>query len=376
MSKKNQSSTPATAPDASPIVVEAEADVVIVDEGAATESAIEVSKSGVGLSADVATTDDGPDAWLAKIPKNSRELFLRTPVLEDGQLSALVDNLPSELAESCKTMLESLNPVREGMLTASTEMVLPAAKIYQGTGDDSARPVTAPPGSVYTSTSELLLCFEKIAAKQNRVGETITVAIIALVEDRAWWKPRRDSFVVPPGVDPASKAPICQSPDRTRGTRYGQCSACPHRPFAKGVPDREGCANSATIYFVVRGFKGIYSMGLKGGSLNTAVAPIRRIKGKLWDRWLDLSLLANTNDSGKWYTVKLQPHGVDEDVQGLPTSAVERDVFKALSATVINGPVKFSYERVYSPREEASPEPVANPAAVLDAATKDYSNSL
>ena len=354
-------------------VQEVEADIVIEDTDTASVAPIAVENgiATVAVSALAVAAED----WQEKMPKAIRALFQATPEPIEGELSALVDNLPEADAELCRTMFESLNPVREGVVSSVAEMKIPAASIYQGTGDDPARPTTAPKGSLYTSRSELLLCAEKALARQNKVEQTIAIVPLILVKSRTWWRPRRENFVLPEGVDPNSKAPICQSPDRTTGSRFGACSACPNRPFAKGSFDPEACSDDATLYFVVKGFGGIYSLAMKGASLKNAVAPLERSKGRLYDRWWELSLEPQTNAKGTWYTAKLTP--LDADTGGRATTQEERHVFRALSATLLHQTVKPVFERVYNARSAAHAalpaETTADPAAVLKAAVADYS---
>lgn len=357
-----------------------DADVVIVET---TEAGSSVGDSSLAVvdDADMQLATEVEAPWMAAMPKGIRDLVKATPVLIEGQLAALVDNLPGADAESCRNMFESLNPVREGLVTSVSDVRIPSAKIFQGTGDDPSRPTVAPVGSLYSSNTELLLCADKALARQNKVSDTLRIAVVLLVESRSWWKPKRENFVPPVGVDPNSKAPICQSPDRKRGTRYGACDACPYRPFAKGTYDADSCSDDATIYFVVYGFKGLYSMQLKSGSLKLAVAPLKRIPGKLWDRWMELSLVPQTNAKGKWFVAKIQPFGTDEDAKGLPTSEAERHLFKGLSSTILHGAVMQSFARVYNPQEagkpsgEAQPENTADPDAIAKAAATNFAGS-
>lgn len=353
--------------------------VVEVDAEETPVSPIEVQAGLATLVDENALDIAAPEAWREKMPKAVRDLYAATPELMEGQLAALVDNLPTADAEKCREMFEALNPVREGVVASTADVRIPSLQIFQGIGDNPALPDGAPVGSVFSSNRELLACFDAASARANKVGTSITVAVLLIVKSRTWWKPKRATFVVPHGVDPASKAPICQSPDRVTGTRYGTCAACPNKPFAKGSYDPDACSDDATVYVVVKGFKGIYSIGMKGASLKLAVAAIERSKGKLWDTWYDLTLAPQTNASGKWYVFSARSHATDEAPHGLQTTALERNVFKALSAMMLHEAVTPQFARVYNPKTQEltaqASEGLANPAAIADAARADMSSS-
>lgn len=357
-------------------VPEADADLVIEVEASTEGTPAPIAIQNGIATVPVAALATEVGDWREKLPKAIRALMSATPEPEEGELSALVDNLPSADAELCRSMFEGLNPVREGVISSVAEMKIPTASIYQGTGDDAARPTTAPKGSLYTSRSELLCCYEKALARQNGVQQTVAIVPLLLIKSRTWWKPRRESFVLPEGVDPNSKAPICQSPDRVQGSRYGACSACPNRPYAKGSYDADSCTDDAMLFFVVRGYVGIFSMNLKGASLKDAVGPLDRSKGKMYDRWWELSLVNQTNARGSWFTVKLSP--LDADAGGVATTTEERHVFRALSATLLHQAAMPLFERVYNARAReavatATGEVQADTSAVLKAAAQDYS---
>lgn len=355
-------------------------DLVVVVDG---EEAVPIAVEGgiAVIDENALVTADVAEDWKLKMPKAIRDLFQATPVLVEGQLSALIDNLPTDDADACRRMFEALNPVREGVVSSTADVRIPSARIFQGIGDDPAKPDTAPVGSLYSSNRELLLVADPAQARMCGAPTTITVAVILLIKSRTWWKPKRASFVPPTGVDPTSKAPICQSPDRVTGSRFGTCAACPHRPFAKGAFDPDACTDDAIIYFVIKGFKGIYSMPVKGASLKLAVAAIERSKGKLWDQWFDLSLAPQSNSSGKWYVVAAKTHSTDAAPQGLATTPQERFVFKALSSMMLHEAVAPSFARVYDAKGKSAGDPAgggevsADPAAIAAAASADLSSS-
>lgn len=337
------------------------------------------AQSGIAVLDENAIAVPTAEAWREKMPKAIRELYAATPELMEGQLTALVDNLPEADAAQCREMFEALNPVREGVVASTADVRIPSLQIFQGIGDNPALPDGAPVGSVFSSNRELLACYDAASARTHRVGTSITVAVLLITKTRTWWKPKRATFVVPHGVDPTSKAPICQSPDRVTGTRYGTCAACVNKPFAKGAYDPDACSDDATVYVVIKGFKGIYSIGMKGASLKLAVAAIERTKGKLWDSWFDLTLAPQSNSSGKWYVFAARSHATDAAPHGLQTTSAERNVFKALSAMMLHEAVTPQFERVYNPKTQAltaqASEGLADPAAIAHAASADMSTS-
>jgi hypothetical protein len=321
-----------------------------------------------------------PKVWTDDLPKPIKMLFQASPAPDDGELTAMVENLPSAQRENFEVLIESLNPVREGFVSARADFRIPKAALYHGVGDDPARPAAAPVGSVYTADGLVLAAWDKNQARSLKIGQTFEAAIILIEETRTLKMPRDKSRPLPPDIDPDSKAPICYSLDRHRGSRYGACAACPNRPYANGKWAPDACTNDARIYFVLRGFKGIYAITVKGASMKKAVQVIQRQKGRPWDVWYDLGVAEEKNELGRWFSLTATPHATDDAPQGEQTTPEERGVFRTLSRTVLHESYLPDLQRIYLAAEqpkEASGSGAADMTALLAAASAapDYSKN-
>lgn len=319
-----------------------------------------------------------PD-WQDALPKPIRQLFEVMSAPEEGELDAMVVSLPEQDQEAFNSMIDNLNPVREGFVSARADFKIPLAKLYHGVGDDPARPATAPVGSVYTSDGLVLAAFNEAQARSLKIGKTFKAAILQVLQTRQL-RPSNDRSNVPPDMNPNSKAPICYSLDRVRGSRYGGCAACPHRPYANGKWAPDSCTDEVRIYFVLHGFKGIYALTVKGQSLKKAVEPIRRQKGRPWDVWFDLGVAEERNDKGRWFSLTATPHVTDDAPQGAPTTAAERGVLRTLARLVLHEAYAPELRSVYDrPTKGALPvlNAQADMAAMMAAAgaLPDYSKN-
>lgn len=320
-------------------------------------------------------------SWVESVPKPIRALFNIMPAVEPDELTAMVEQLPDHLRANFEALVEGMNPVREGIVSTNTQFKIPEMRLYHGVGDDPARPPAAPVGSIYTSDGKILAAWDKQQAKSLKIDQVFTGAAVFLQETRAWWKPRDKSYVLPPDVDPTSNAPICRSLDRAMGDRYGACPACPHRPYAKGSYDPNGCVNDARLYVVLKDFSAIYAMTLKGASLKKGVLPIQRINGKPWDLWFDFGLSEERNNQGRWFSLTSTPHTTDNHPQGEPSSAAERGVLRALARTILHEQYKPALEAQYTRRAtvsvatDAGADMAAIEAAARASGAQDYSKN-
>ena len=346
-----------------------------------TETPIPVAENGIAVVESATLAVPVERTWFEDLPKPIKALFAASPAPEEGELTAMVENLPQDQRENFEILIESLNPVREGFVSSRADFRIPKAALYHGVGDDPARPAAAPVGSVYTADGLVLAAWDKNQARQLKIGQTFEAAIILIEETRTLKMPRDKSKPLPPDIDPDSKAPICYSLDRQRGSRYGACAACPNRPYANGKWAPDSCTNDARIYFVLRGFKGIYSISVKGASMKKSVQVIQRQKGRPWDVWYDIGLSEEKNELGRWFSLTATPHATDAAPQGELTTQEERGVFRTLSRTVLHESYRSDLQRIYSQPEatvtEAHADSSADMSAVIAAAqaAPDYSKN-
>lgn len=348
--EKMPESTPTAAPAATPTPPQTP-DVPVSALVRAPESALQ--------------TGDDPKAWMNELSKGVKSLLESTEPVGDGELAAYVEQLPDAAQQAFSDMLDRMNPIKPGMVVAESRFEIPAAKLYHGVGDDPGRPASAPVGCVYTNEGRILVAFDKQNARNAGCKTTFEAAVLSIQETRSWWKPRNNpKFVLPPGVDADSKAPICTSHDRKRGGRFGDCVACPHRPYANGKYNDSGCADDYRLYFIMKDFSGIFEMTLKGKSVAAAIRPLqRRIKAMStpWDIWFEFGLKEEKNEQGKWFSLTAQPFTDDKNPQFVPLTDVEKHVCNALSRQIIN--------EVYLPKLESvyrGAKPVAEQAANMD----------
>jgi hypothetical protein len=357
---------------------------VIVEAPEVTEIPAATTEAGIVKAERVELSVVNNEAWMEQIPKAIRAQLTSMTAPEEGELAAMVEGLPSEFQANFNDLVERMNPVREGVVSARAEFRVPELKLYHGVGDDAARPQSAPVGSIYTSDGSVLAAWDKTQAKMLKIGQTFVGTVVAVQETRSWWRPRDKNFPLPPDVDPNSKAPICRSLDRARGTRYGACAACPHRPYVKGSYEPNGCQNDVRLYIVLRDFTGMYAMTVKGGSVKKAVVPILRTKGVPWSVWFDFGLAEERNEQGRWFSMTAQAHVDDDHPQGIPTTPEERNVLRALARTILHESYKPELEKIYRQQETSTPQSEemadldavrASAEAAAAAAATDYSKN-
>ena len=272
------------------------------------------------LAAPVTTALAAPveKTWLDEIPKGIRAALEATTPLEEGEMDALRNNLPDASRANYEGFAARMNPVKEGVLVSDSRFQVPSLRMYHGVGDDPGKPQLAPVGSIWSGDGRIVIVWDKGQAKLLNVGQTFDAAVVGLQEMRTWWPPRDKSVPIPEGVDPQAKGPICKSLDRMRGERFGNCGACPHRPYANGKYNANGCHDEVLLYVVMRDFSGIYQITLKGASIKNAVRPFQRALTamiKPWDRWFTFGLAEEKNASGRWFSLTATPASDDVKVE-------------------------------------------------------------
>ena len=319
------------------------------------------------------------ESWMASLPKASRAMFDAMPPLDDGELQAMVSNLPETQQRAFEDLIARMNPVKLGMFVADTRFNVRDAKLYHGVGDDPGRPASAPVGSLYAN-NKLIIAWDKNSAEHQGVGTSFSAAVIGFYETRSWWPPRKKDFIFPAGVDSNTRGPICRSLDRKKGERFGECAACPYRPYANGKYEPDSCSDDVVLYIVMQGFSDIYRMVLKGASVKKAIQPIKRAASNLttpWDIWFEFSLSEERNTQGRWFSVAAQPKVNRENPAGVPTTGAERGLLSALSRQVLNEVYKPELQRIYASTPVTATVEVGADMSALAASveTSDYSKN-
>jgi hypothetical protein len=349
-----------------------------ISESAAIETPIAIDGSIVLVAAaDLAAPLE--KSWLDKLPKPVRIALEHSHPVEEGEMVAMVEQLSTDKREAFEEFVAKMNPLKDGIVVADARFKIPNIRIYHGVGDDVSRPKLAPVGSLYNSDGRIMAVWDPDQAELLKIKQTFTAAVVGLQETRSWWKPRDKNYILPPDVDPNSNAPICKSLDRKLGDRYASCGACPHRPYANGKYNNNGCTDEVQLYLVPADFSGIYQMTLKGASVKDAVQPFRRALQtmiKPWDRWFNFGLSEQKNAVGRWFSLTAAP------VTG-PAGLVneeEQHVLSVISRQVINEVYRPALQALY---ERSTPAPIAQEASadmqalLLNAGGKapDYSNN-
>lgn len=321
----------------------------LVPAAPAAETAVEVASA---VNANKALAD--------RLPARYREdvLFMVRPTPE--QLFGIVEKLPAGEQAKMIELVRKTRPKKQGAHMSREGFSPTQLRVFQGTGNDPAKPAKLPPGNFYTVDS-------------RDMGDTIEGVILGIYEGRTMWPPR-DS-----GSD--SKGPMCYSLDRKMGSKYGDCEACPNasRRYNEG-----GCGRDVTVWFVDRELTGIYELKFAKSSMGggDALAKILAKADNLWDRIFVIKNEERTEGDRRWFVTKATPLSDPKNPNAGSTDKALHPLYEALSR-LLDSDVYFpALANVYDQAKTAgsgggmSPRVLgANEAALLgnDAGTPDYS---
>lgn len=204
---------------------------------------------------------------------------LRDPT-PDEILAAASELTGAEKEGFAKWLMER-NPKKIGLHTANSEFTIPDLRIFQGQGNDAARPANSVKGCVYASDGNLLTAPGQQSMMLG-VPERFEGIVIGLHSARMMWPPKdpQGNNIPMQGIDTSSNLPICRSMDRITGSRYGSCATCEWLPFSTGTNRKNECKDEWHVYVVKADFSAIYRIVMTSTSIKSGATPIeQRTKG-------------------------------------------------------------------------------------------------
>lgn len=298
---------------------------------------------------------------VAKLPPAMRIQAMKLKRPGPAEMGALVSALPEKYQQPFLELLDRANPAKQGLHTDSLGFQPTVVKVYQGTGNDAARPKETIPGAMYSSDSRV-------------IGEKLSGAVIGGYSGRTLWPPRDQ------GGEDGSKAPICSSADNKTGSKYGDCMSCAMRtrPAKQG-----GCSSNITIYIVDKDLTNVYMVQFANSSWGAGSTLLKILSREkvLWNRWFTFETKERTEKDFRWFVLQAGPDG---KLGATPTElhALFGALSRLLDADVYYPAVANTYARLAAANTSAEGAP-ATPAfdekAFLkgDAnAVPDYSNDV
>lgn len=304
---------PAAAPAVAAAPVTPAAPVVPAEPVATTALAV---KEDAAL---VAEASEDPTELLAQRLPAEYRFDLRTlnrPTPDD--LLKIVQALPATEQAQILELVKKLNPKKPGMHTARQGFVPTSMRLFQGTGNDLARPKNLPKGHFYTSDSRV-------------IGDKFVGAVLATIDGRILWPQRPEKGA--PAPENASKAPLCVSLDRKEGSRYGKCATCPNstKQWSQG-----GCTPEVIVYFMDIDMTGVYELRFSKTSLGAGSKLVTTLQSSEnpWDRWIAFESSERNANGNDWCVLKAMPVSDSKDPSKNNTSKTLQPLFAALSKII------------------------------------------
>lgn len=366
--KKKGDTTPATTESTS-AAPEAPSTTTEGSEMAATEktegatTALIPANQNTAVATPAESSVNQNRALAERLPPRYREdvLFMVRPSPE--QLFSIVESLPGDSQAKMIELVRKTRPKKQGAHTAREGFSPTQVRVFQGTGNDPAKPAKLPPGNFYTVDSRDL-------------GDEIQGVVLGFYEGRTMWPPRDQG-------DSSSKGPVCFSLDRKMGSRYGECESCPNatRKYNEG-----GCGREVTVFFVDQELTGIYELKFSKSSMGGGDALVRILNkaDNLWDRYFVIKNEERTEGDRRWYVTKATPLNDPKNPAAANTNRQMHPLYEALSrlldADVFYPQLADVYDRAKGSTDTAGNADVgADEAALLGnsatSGTPDYSDN-
>lgn len=224
-------------------------------------------------------------ALAERLPARYKEdvLFMVRPSPE--QLVSIVESLPAESQAKMMDLVRKTRPKKQGAHTSREGFSPTQLRVFQGTGNDPAKPAKLPPGNFYTADS-------------RDMGDSIDGVVLGFYEGRTMWPARDGSSEV--------KGPLCYSLDQKMGSKYGSCEQCPNaeRKYTDG-----GCGRDVTVWFLDREITGIYELKFSKSSTANGIALVKVLNkaNNIWDRFIVIKNDERTEGDRRWFVTKATP---------------------------------------------------------------------
>lgn len=254
------------------------------------EKAIEKTDATLGA---LAPLTENNDVFAATYKEQLARVSVEIPT--KMELQKIMDELPEEYEALFEIVRKTMGSKR-GVYSQESSPLFPELRVYQGTGNDPNRPEEMVPGQYYLTSKET-------------VGKTFEGTILAIWSGRTMWGDAN--------AGESTKMPICQSMDRKRGSAYGDCSVCPHRPWKDGKLQR--CGNDVVAFMLSADLKDIVLVRFMKTSEPAGKQLLKFVRRSMepWSRWYKLStaVKVNPNDSTKrWYLMNVEPSEGDDSL--------------------------------------------------------------
>jgi hypothetical protein len=210
--------------------------------------------------------------------------------------------LPEDVRTRVQALLHRTRPNKQGMHRVFKGFRPNEVKLYHGTGADPLRPRNCMPGMLYS-------------ADARNLPTPLEVIVIGTYQGRTLWPPRSEDAAKTAGTvqvevaaNQSQRLPICESLDRRRGSKYGDCLACERRTIKY---NEGGCGQEVVIFFVDREMTGIYSLRFTKTLRFAGEALVKLLSrgGEIYSRIIRLDSQEREDEKTRerWFTLRASP---------------------------------------------------------------------
>lgn len=247
------------------------------------ENTVNETNTALATQTDTPSTFAMNKALAARLPDRYKDRVMLLERPSTSHMLEIVEGLNPEWQEKVATLLRRMRPTKQGVHMKGGGFKIAEIKLYQGVGNDAARPPKLPPGGFYTSDSKT-------------IEAPFVAAVVGLQETRTMW----------PSLDGARSGPICYSLDMVQGSKFGKCEECPN---SKKLPRDGGCGTEVVAYVVDRDMTGVYSIKFSKTSYRAGKQLINLVNAgdEIWSRWVSFSEQEYKDGSKRWFGIKPGP---------------------------------------------------------------------
>lgn len=219
-------------------------------------------------------------ALASRLPEEYRESVLMLERPSTTALAEMVSKLDESWQSKVMSLLRRMRPTKQGIHTKGGGFKITEIKLYQGVGNDPARPAKLPPGGLYTSDTQVI--------ETPFIG-----AVVGVHETRTMWPP----------LEGARSGPLCYSLDMEQGSKHGKCKSC---HYANKLPRDGGCGTEVVAYIVDQNMTGVYSIKFSKTSYRAGKQLIQLVSAgdEIWSRWVSFSEQEYKDGSKRWFGLK------------------------------------------------------------------------